>query len=156
MGYEMDTVNAAIRSRMMASIKAKNTSPELKVRKMLHFAGYRFRLHQKSLPGKPDIVLKKHKLCIFVNGCFWHRHIGCKYTTFPKTRVEFWEKKFTENVVRDRKNVESLLEQGWRVFILWECGIKNRMHDFEPILHCIPDRSKAYITWPSNPNSENQ
>ncbi|WP_259640291.1 very short patch repair endonuclease [Pseudomonas syringae group genomosp. 3] len=88
----MDNVSPSVRSRMMAGIKAKNTKPELKIRKLLHAAGYRYRLHHKKLPGKPDIVMPKYKLCIFIQGCFWHRHQGCKYTTFPKSRVKFWEK----------------------------------------------------------------
>ena len=91
------------RSRNMSAIKSKNTKPEIKVRKVLHSMGYRFRLHSKDLPGSPDIVLPKYKTVIFVHGCFWHRHENCKYASTPKTRKEFWNKKFTENKKRDSK-----------------------------------------------------
>ncbi len=145
----MDNVSPSVRSRMMASIQAKNTKPELKLRKILHAAGYRYRLHHQSLPGKPDIVMPKHRLCIFIQGCFWHRHQGCKYTTFPKTRVEFWEKKFDDNVRRDCRNIDSLIQQGWRVFEIWECGIKHRDHEFEKIFDLISNRSVRHFIWPN-------
>ncbi|WP_346424282.1 very short patch repair endonuclease [Pseudomonas syringae] len=133
----------------MANIQGRDTQPELKIRKILHAAGYRFRLHYRRLPGKPDIVLPRYRLCIFVHGCFWHRHAGCKYTTFPKTRVDFWEKKFNDTVVRDEKNVSSLLEKGWRVFELWECGLKNPTLDLMNIIDQIPATSKIHLVWPS-------
>nr|WP_080482233.1 very short patch repair endonuclease [Pseudomonas syringae] len=145
----MDTVSTEVRSRMMANIQGRDTQPELKIRKILHAAGYRFRLHYRRLPGKPDIVLPRYRLCIFVHGCFWHRHAGCKYTTFPKTRVDFWEKKFNDTVVRDEKNVSSLLEKGWRVFELWECGLKNPTLDLMNIIDQIPATSKIHLVWPS-------
>lgn len=120
-----DIVSKNKRSEMMSGISSKNTQPELTVRKVLHKAGYRFRLHYKALPGKPDLVLPKYKLSIFVHGCFWHRHIGCKYAYQPKTRIEFWEKKFNANVTRDKKNIANLTNGGWRVLIIWECFIKK-------------------------------
>ena len=114
------------RSKNMAAIKSKNTKPEIKVRKVLHSMGYRFRLHSKDLPGSPDIVLPKYKTVIFVHGCFWHRHQNCKYASNPKTRREFWEKKFKENIERDKKTLEKLKNLGWKTNIVWECEVKNR------------------------------
>ncbi len=113
------------RSRNMSAIKSKNTKPEITVRKLLHSMGYRFRLHRKDLPGSPDIVLPKYKTVIFVHGCFWHRHENCKYATTPKTRKEFWEKKFRENINRDNLNQANLLLKGWKIIIIWECQLKG-------------------------------
>ena len=115
------------RSRNMSAIKSKNTKPEIAVRKLLHSMGYRFRLHRKDLPGSPDIVLPKYKTVIFVHGCFWHRHNNCKYATTPKTRKEFWENKFDENVKRDNLNQANLSLKGWKIIILWECQLKEDM-----------------------------
>ena len=115
------------RSRNMSAIKSKNTKPEIAVRKLLHSMGYRFRLHRKDLPGSPDIVLPKYKTVIFVHGCFWHRHNNCKYATTPKTRKEFWENKFEENVKRDNLNQANLTLKGWKIIILWECQLKEDM-----------------------------
>ena len=114
------------RSRNMSAIKSKNTKPEIKVRKLLHAMGYRFRLHRKDLPGSPDIVLPKYKTVIFVHGCFWHRHKNCKYASNPKTRQEFWEAKFRENINRDKLNQENLSSKGWKIIIVWECEIKDK------------------------------
>ena len=113
------------RSRNMSAIKSKNTKPEIAVRKLLHSMGYRFRLHRKDLPGSPDIVLPKYKTVIFVHGCFWHRHQNCKYASTPKTRQEFWEAKFRENINRDKLNQENLSSKGWKIIIVWECETKN-------------------------------
>ena len=113
------------RSRNMSAIKSKNTKPEITVRKLLHSMGYRFRLHRKDLPGSPDIVLPKYKTVIFVHGCFWHRHQNCKYASNPKTRREFWEKKFKENIERDKKTQEKLKNLGWKTKIVWECELKD-------------------------------
>ena len=117
------------RSRNMSAIKSKNTKPEIKVRKVLHSLGYRFRLHRKDLPGSPDIVLPKYKTVIFVHGCFWHRHENCKYASTPKTRQEFWEAKFRENINRDKLNQENLSSKGWKIIIVWECEIKDKDFD---------------------------
>src|SRR5690554_2960017 len=100
----MDIVDESTRSRMMSAIGGRNTKPEIIVRKFLHARGFRFRLHVKDLPGRPDIVLPKWKACVFVHGCFWHRHANCRYATTPKTRPEFWAEKFRENVARDQRN----------------------------------------------------
>ena len=113
------------RSRNMSAIKSKNTKPEIKVRKLLHSMGYRFRLHSKDLPGSPDIVLPKYQTVIFVHGCFWHRHENCKYASTPKTRKEFWNKKFTENKKRDSEIQEKIKILDWRSVVIWECETKN-------------------------------
>ena len=113
------------RSRNMSAIKSKNTKPEIKVRKVLHSMGYRFRLHSKDLPGSPDIVLPKYKTVIFVHGCFWHRHENCKYASAPKTRQEFWNKKFKENIKRDSEIQDKIKNLNWRSVVIWECETKN-------------------------------
>ncbi|MCF7848531.1 MAG: very short patch repair endonuclease [Kiritimatiellales bacterium] len=109
----------------MSKIRGKNTKPELFVRSLLHRAGYRFSLHRKELPGKPDIVLRKYKTVVFVHGCFWHRHKGCKTASMPKTNVEFWQQKFERNVSNDRKHKRDLKKLGWKVIVVWECELKN-------------------------------
>ena len=113
------------RSRNMSAIKSKNTKPEIAVRKLLHSLGYRFRIHKKNLPGSPDIVLPKYKTVIFVHGCFWHRHENCKYASTPKTRKEFWNKKFTTNIERDIQIQEKIKNIDWRSVVIWECETKN-------------------------------
>jgi DNA mismatch endonuclease, patch repair protein len=120
-----DIVDSKTRSRMMAGIGGKDTKPELVLRRALHARGFRYRLHEKRLPGRPDMVLTKFRAVIFVHGCFWHRHEGCRYTTTPATRAEFWEKKFLNNVKRDMRNQAALIEMGWRVSVVWECALKN-------------------------------
>ena len=105
----------------MARIGSADTSPELAVRRLLHRLGYRFRLHRRSLPGRPDICFPGRKKAIFIHGCFWHRHEGCRRTTTPKTRTSFWKDKFERNVERDRANLKDLVELGWRVMVVWEC-----------------------------------
>jgi len=119
----VDKLDSAKRSWNMSRIRDKNTKPELAVRKALHAAGFRFRLHVKNLPGKPDIVLPKWKTVIFVHGCFWHRHEGCPDTTTPKTRTEWWQRKFAKNVENDTRKREALKRLGWRVLIVWECEV---------------------------------
>ncbi len=109
----------------MGRVGGKNTKPEILVRKALHSAGFRFRLHRRDLPGRPDIVLPRLKTAVFVHGCFWHRHEGCKLSTNPKTRVEFWQGKFDANVARDRGNEEALSGLGWKVVTIWECQTRN-------------------------------
>ncbi len=116
-----DIVSREKRSQMMSGIRSKDTKPEKLVRSQLHRAGYRFRLHDKRLPGKPDIILPKYKTVIFVHGCFWHRHPGCKYAYIPKSRTDFWQKKFADNVERDINVKEKLEKLGWRVMVVWEC-----------------------------------
>jgi DNA mismatch endonuclease (patch repair protein) len=110
----------------MSQVKEKNTKPELVVRKFLFANGFRYRINQKNLPGKPDIVLKKHKTVIFVNGCFWHGHKGCKYFVLPKTRTEWWLQKIKNTQKRDKKAEIELQILGWRVITVWECGLKAK------------------------------
>lgn len=119
-----DTISKERRSWNMSRIKGKNTTPELMLRSLLHKAGYRFRLHDAKLPGRPDIVLKKYKTVIFVNGCYWHRHQGCSKATTPKTRTTFWLDKFAATVERDKCKHAELEEMGWNVVIVWECELK--------------------------------
>lgn len=120
-----DVFTVEKRSEVMSKIKGSNTGPERAVRSMLHRLGYRFTLNNKHLPGKPDIVLPKYSTVIFVHGCFWHRHRGCKYAYTPKTRVEFWTKKFEENKRRDRLVTAELKNLGWKVMVVWECEIAD-------------------------------
>lgn len=121
----MDRLTPNQRSANMARVRGKDTKPELAVRRALHGMGYRFRLHRRDLPGTPDIVLPRHRLALFVHGCFWHRHAGCRRCTTPQTRREFWEAKFAANVERDRRYTEALEAEGWRVGVLWECQIRS-------------------------------
>lgn len=123
-----DLLTKEKRSWNMSRIKGKDTKIEVKVRKYLFSKGLRYRKNVATLPGKPDIVLPKYKTAIFVHGCYWHRHPGCKYAYMPKTNVEFWEKKFSENIANDEKNRLKLETSGWTVITLWECDIKR---DFE-------------------------
>ena len=119
-----DVHSKEVRSYNMSRIKGKNTKPEMLVRKFLHANGFRYRLHVKDLPGKPDIVLSKYKTVIFVHGCFWHGHAHCKYYVIPKTRTEWWVNKINTNIANDKKAVTLLKEQCWSVIILWECELK--------------------------------
>jgi len=144
----MDIVSKEVRSRMMAGIRGSNTSPDMKVRRLLHRHGFRYRLHSRKLPGKPDIVLPRYNVCIFIHGCFWHRHAGCKYATTPRTREEFWQLKFDQNVKRDIRQKNELLQQGWRVFELWECGIRRPEAEISWILNAIKDCNQKTVSWP--------
>ena len=121
----MDTLSSEKRSWNMSRIRGANTKPELAVRSMLHRMGYRFRLSNKKLPGRPDIVLPKYRAVIFVHGCFWHRHQGCKYAYTPKSRSDFWVQKFEGNVMRDKNNLSLLRKAGWLPIVVWECEIKR-------------------------------
>jgi len=121
----MDIVPPHIRSRMMASIRGANTGPERLVRSLLHAAGFRFRLHLSGLPGRPDIVLPKHNLAVFVHGCFWHRHAGCRFAYRPESNAAFWNAKLNANRFRDRRNLRALRKLGWRTLVVWECHIRN-------------------------------
>lgn len=119
----VDVVDKATRSRMMSGIRSKNTRPELFLRKGLHALGFRYRLHAKDIPGKPDMVLPKHNALIEVYGCFWHGH-GCRYCKPPTTNAGFWQNKIIENQIRDRRNLGKQLEAGWRCLVVWECAIR--------------------------------
>lgn len=121
----MDSVSPEKRSWVMAQVKGRDTKPEKAVRSLLHRMGYRFRLQRAGLPGKPDIVLPKFKTALFVHGCFWHRHPGCKRATTPASNTAYWDKKFARTVARDAKSQKELEVLGWRVLIVWECELKN-------------------------------
>ena len=124
----MDHLTQEKRSWNMSRIRSKDTTPERIVRSFLHRNGFRFRLHAKDLPGKPDIVLSKYKTVIEVRGCFWHRHPGCKVATNPSTNAEFWQKKFATNVSRDKQNEQELKKLGWNVIVIWECEIASAIN----------------------------
>ena len=121
----VDKLTSSQRSRCMSRIRGKNTKPEILVRKGLHARGFRFRLHNKKLPGSPDIVLPKYGVAIMVNGCFWHGHKGCRYATKPKTNIEFWETKIARNRHRDEVTTAHLEALGWTVITIWECELRN-------------------------------
>ncbi|MEG3173064.1 DNA mismatch endonuclease Vsr [Sphingomonas sp. ZB1N12] len=120
-----DVVDVATRSRMMAGIRGRDTAPEVALRRALHRAGFRFRLHVAELPGKPDVVLPRWRAAVLVHGCFWHRHVDCRYATNPGTRPDFWATKFAGNVARDKRNHDALLDLGWRAATVWECALKK-------------------------------
>ncbi|ONG41804.1 very short patch repair endonuclease [Alkanindiges hydrocarboniclasticus] len=130
-----DIVDSASRSRMMAGIRNKNTKPEIKIRRALHAKGFRYRLHDTRLPGKPDLVLPRYRAVIQVQGCFWHAH-DCALFKLPATRTEFWRQKIGRNQERDRQNTLRLLELGWRVLIWWECNTRNSS-EFEEAIETV-------------------
>jgi DNA mismatch endonuclease, patch repair protein len=117
----------------MSRIRGRDTSPEMKIRRGLHGLGFRFRLHEKTLPGKPDLVLPKYRIVVFVHGCFWHGH-GCALSKMPQTRRQFWHEKLTGNATRDRKTEEVLIKNGWRVLLIWECALRGRDRTSENVL----------------------
>ena len=120
-----DVHNNATRSYNMSRIKGKNTKPEMLVRKFLHANGYRYKLHDKKLPGKPDIVLPKYRTVIFVHGCFWHGHTDCRYFVMPKTRTQWWKDKINRNIANDEKAIKALKKDGWKIINVWECDLKR-------------------------------
>ena len=121
----VDIISPARRSELMGRIRGKGTKPELLVRGAAHRLGFRFRLHVRKLPGSPDLVFPRKKIALFVHGCFWHRHQGCRYCYVPKSNIQFWREKFKKNVLRDRRVRTGLEEMGWRVAIIWECETVN-------------------------------
>lgn len=129
----VDVVNAVTRSRMMSGIQGKNTKPEISIRQALHARGYRYRLHVKKLPGKPDLVLPKYNAVVFVHGCFWHGH-SCRYFKIPKTRTDFWLEKIGKNQARDEFQEATLLGLGWRVLVVWECAVRSMNREKSPVL----------------------
>ena len=133
----MDHLSKERRSQNMANIKSTNTKPELKVRSLLHRLGYRFRLNRRDLPGSPDIVLPRHKVAIFVHGCFWHSHKGCRRANIPSTNSDYWIKKLNRNRERDICIQATLRSLGWRVVIVWECELKNTEQLNTRLLHDI-------------------
>lgn len=125
---------------MMSGIRGKNTRPELLVRKILFAAGFRFRLHRRDLPGMPDIVLPKYRAAILVHGCFWHMHEGCRYAKLPSSNVRFWRKKLARNRERDQKNIDLLMDAGWRVLVVWEC-----MTRVERLCEALPGKLESWL-----------
>lgn len=131
------------RSYVMGRIKSKDTKPEMILRKSLHQLGFRYRLHSSDLPGKPDLIFPKFRICIFVHGCFWHRHEGCPRSTMPKTNTLFWQEKFHRNKNRDTENVIRLIDLGWRVEIVWECELsthEKRLHVMDKLSRLLVNR----------------
>lgn len=128
----MDIVDSAKRSRMMAGIRGRDTKPEITLRRALHARGFRFRLGNGELPGRPDIVLPRWKAAIQVHGCFWHRHSGCRFATVPASNAEFWMNKFDANVERDARKLDEITKLGWRVAVVWECGLRGK--DLDPVV----------------------
>lgn len=124
----MDTVDLKTRSKMMSSVRSKDTKLEVEIRKRLFAMGFRYRLYPRGLPGKPDLVLKKHKTVIFINGCFWHLH-GCEYSSIPQTRTKWWKEKLEGNRKRDLVNINKLHKDGWKIVIIWECAIRKTRPD---------------------------
>jgi|SRR5690606_17293769 len=139
-----DVHDIATRRYNMSRIKGSNTKPELLVRKYLHKSGLRYRLHNKKLPGKPDLTLTKYKTVVFVNGCFWHGHQGCKYFIMPKTRTQWWHDKIEKTISRDSTTIEKLREQGWNSIVIWECELKpeKRNATLENVLLLITKEAK--------------
>jgi len=139
-----DVHNKEQRSRNMAAIRGRDTKPELIVRRLVHRLGYRFRLHRRDLPGRPDLVLPRHRVVIFVHGCFWHQH-DCRYgRVVPATRAEFWKNKRDENAARDVRNLSALRSDGWRVAIIWECWTRDVI-DLETRLRSFLSRKKKSV-----------
>ena len=130
-----DVLNPQQRHRCMSHIRSKATKPEILVRKWLWAHGYRYRLNVKSVPGKPDIVMRKYRTAIFVNGCFWHGHEGCKQFVLPKTNTEFWQNKIEANLSRDQKNYDTLINAGWQVIVLWQCKLTKQ--ELEPTMQSV-------------------
>ena len=129
-----DVHSPAQRSFNMSRIRGKDTAPEIRLRSLLHRAGHRFRLHRKDLPGRPDIVLPGAKIAVYVHGCYWHRHEGCRLSTMPSSNVDFWRAKFERTVERDQENVEALKVAGWTPVVIWECELRA---EAEATLHRI-------------------
>ena len=129
-----DTVDRQTRSRIMRAVPQLHTQPELLVRRGLHRLGFRFRVADRRLPGSPDVKLSRHSAVVFVNGCFWHRHEGCRYATLPASNRSWWVDKFTANVSRDARNVRQLLIAGWRVMVIWECALRSDEEQCEDVI----------------------
>lgn len=133
----MDRISAEQRSANMRRIRSKDTSPELALRRLIHALGFRFRLHRKGLPGRPDLVFPGRRKVIFVHGCFWHQHPGCSEGRIPRSRLDYWTPKLGRNQVRDAANLNLLNEQGWKVLVIWECDLKD--------LQALTKRVKGFL-----------
>jgi DNA mismatch endonuclease, patch repair protein len=143
----MDTVDKSTRSRIMSRVGQRDTGAEMFLRRALHRRGFRYRLYDRKLPGTPDMIFPRFHAVVFVHGCFWHAH-GCKFSTMPSTRSEFWAKKFEENRKRDRLNIDSLLADGWRVLVIWECAVKRRRTlDPDEVISSVVDWLNSDDQW---------
>lgn len=145
----MDIVDKATRSRMMAGIRGRNTAPELALRKELHARGFRFRLHGRRLPGRPDLVFPKYHAVVLVHGCFWHRHSGCRYATTPSSNAAFWSAKFEGNIARDARILERLQQAGWRTAVVWECEMREGSAGVAAVLASWLRSTKGQIEIPA-------
>ena len=143
----MDRLTPERRSWLMSRVKAKDSLAEIRVRRTVHSLGLRYRLHRRDLPGTPDLVFPKYRVALFIHGCFWHRHAGCKKATTPKSRIRFWQNKFDRNMARDRKVASDLRALGWTVKIIWECEAKTR----EAILRWLCDRKLPWSVSTGSP-----
>lgn len=140
-----DVVRPAVRSAMMSGIRGKNTQPELELRKGLFRRGFRYRLHLDNLPGRPDIVIRKRKVAVFVHGCFWHSHQGCRYFKIPESNRSFWQLKLKGNGERDKRSVAALLATGWRVAVVWECAIRTNSLQATDAVAAFIERGRGYV-----------
>jgi DNA mismatch endonuclease, patch repair protein len=136
---QSSSASSVSRSQLMKAIRRQNTNPEMITRKIIHAAGFRYRLHSKKLPGTPDIVFSGRKKIIFVNGCFWHRHANCRKASMPKTNIEFWSSKFQENISRDRLKNAQLRRAGYKVLVVWECETKFPDQLRDKVCHFLSD-----------------
>lgn len=147
----MDNLSLETRHKNMSHIRSKNTKPEKQVRSALHKAGFRYRICDKRYPGKPDLVFPKYYAVIFINGCFWHAHEGCKYFVFPKSNHDFWEQKFKRNKERDSENIKYFQDQCWRVCVVWECAIRGKKSKqkieqvTDKIIQWLDESSEPYL-----------
>lgn len=153
----MDIVDRQTRSRMMGAIRSRNTSPEMKVRRFIHSQGFRYRLHDTTLPGSPDVVLARYRTVVFVHGCFWHRHPDCRLAATPRSNAEWWQKKFDRNTERDAQKIEILVTQGWNVIVLWECGLrpKNYAAKLAWLPYAVQTPHRLIAEWPPTGNEMN-
>lgn len=145
----MDTLTSKQRHKNMSHIHSKDTSPEKAIRKALHKAGFRYRICDKSYPGKPDLIFPRYYAVIFINGCFWHAHEGCRYFVFPKSNQEFWQKKFQRNKERDAENLKYYQENCWRVCFVWECAIRGK--DSKNKIDSVKDQIIEWLESPEEP-----
>lgn len=145
----VDVLTGEQRARCMSRIKGRDTKPEMVLRSFLHAEGLRYRLHRKDLPGKPDLVFKQYGCVIFVHGCFWHRHVGCQFTTTPSSNKEFWSEKLSKNAERDKRQIADLIQAGWRVIVVWECGLRNASKMPTWLVDEIRTGQKMFFEWPA-------
>ena len=140
-----DIIDSKRRSALMAGIRGRDTAPEVGVRRIAHRMGMRFRLHRKNLPGRPDLVFPKHRLVVFVHGCFWHRHEGCRHASTPKSQIAFWTEKFAANVARDGRQEAALRARGWRVLVIWECETRHKAVVERKLSTLVRDKGAAPV-----------